>query len=401
MEEMWKSRKKPTPLDFNAVAESAKDINGAEMAKKDQSVWSLAENYAVFTDSLKRLADRMIGMKANMKEGDAPPVLSFDKDDEDTLDFVAANANLRSLVFDIEVKSKFDIKQMAGNIIPAIATTNAITAGLCVLQAFKILKNDIQAGRMIFLTKSAERALTAETLAPPKPSCETCGVARLSIEADISRAKLGDIVKNVVTDGLGYGEEISVLTTSLLYDPDFDDNLDIPLKKLGFGEETFVTIVDEDAEADEGGPRVNLVIAVTNNSSLPADGQGLEIPDLSSFKIARKPKKAPEPVPEVGSPVPIKSNGATANGGGSNSPIDIDMIEISDSPTDADASKKRKLDPEVVTLEDRESKKKHIVPESEFNPTPVAVTVSAAAEKEKKPEAEVLVIDDDGAICID
>lgn len=111
MEQMWKSRKKPTPLDFNAVTESAKDINGADLAKKDQTFWTLAENYAVFADSLKRLAARMVEMKANVKEGDPSPVLSFDKDDEDTLDFVAASANLRSLVFDIEVKSKFDIKR--------------------------------------------------------------------------------------------------------------------------------------------------------------------------------------------------------------------------------------------------------------------------------------------------
>jgi ubiquitin-like 1-activating enzyme E1 B len=72
----------------------------------------------------------------------AAPIITFDKDDEDTLDFVAASANLRSLVFGIETKSRFDIKQMAGNIIPAIATTNAIIAGLCVLQSFKVLRGD-------------------------------------------------------------------------------------------------------------------------------------------------------------------------------------------------------------------------------------------------------------------
>ena len=71
-------------------------------------------------------------MKSTSDLDAAEPIITFDKDDEDTLDFVAASANLRSIIFGIETKSRFDIKQMAGNIIPAIATTNAIVAGLCV-----------------------------------------------------------------------------------------------------------------------------------------------------------------------------------------------------------------------------------------------------------------------------
>lgn len=38
---------------------------------------------------------------------------------------------------------------MAGNIIPAIATTNAMTAGLCVLQAMKVLKEDYDNAKMV------------------------------------------------------------------------------------------------------------------------------------------------------------------------------------------------------------------------------------------------------------
>lgn len=38
-------------------------------------------------------------------------LLSFDKDDDDILDFVASSANLRSIIFGIETRSKFDIKR--------------------------------------------------------------------------------------------------------------------------------------------------------------------------------------------------------------------------------------------------------------------------------------------------
>lgn len=66
--------------------------------------------------------------------------LTWDKDDDAALDFVTACANVRMRCFGMEAKSQFEVKSMAGNIIPAIATTNAVIAGFIVLQAFKILR---------------------------------------------------------------------------------------------------------------------------------------------------------------------------------------------------------------------------------------------------------------------
>lgn len=72
-----------------------------------------------------------------MPDGD---YLTWDKDDDVALDFVTACANVRMRCFGMEAKSQFEVKSMAGNIIPAIATTNAVIAGFIVLQALKILR---------------------------------------------------------------------------------------------------------------------------------------------------------------------------------------------------------------------------------------------------------------------
>lgn len=114
----------------------------------------------------------------------------------------------------------------------------------------------------VFIAKSDIKALNGTLLDVPNPNCPTCGVARLAVEANINRATLGELVEKVVRGRFGYGD-LSILTSEMLYDPDFEDNLEKPLKELGFGEETFVTVIDDDESGDVQ-PRVNLVIAVTH-----------------------------------------------------------------------------------------------------------------------------------------
>ena len=108
-EDVWKTRKPPTPLNFDELLSASTNAD-ASVAQKDQSTWTTAENFSVFCDSLRRLSARMLQSQTNGAEKNQP-TMSFDKDDEDTLDFVAASANLRSTVFGIETRSKFDIKR--------------------------------------------------------------------------------------------------------------------------------------------------------------------------------------------------------------------------------------------------------------------------------------------------
>ena len=75
--------------------------------------------------------------------------LSFDKDDQLAVEFVTAAANIRAKSFGIPLHSLFEAKGIAGNIVHAVATTNAIIAGLIVIEAIKVLQNDIKSYRYV------------------------------------------------------------------------------------------------------------------------------------------------------------------------------------------------------------------------------------------------------------
>ncbi|KAF4307242.1 hypothetical protein GTA08_BOTSDO05022 [Botryosphaeria dothidea] len=292
MKEMWAHRRAPEPLDWDKISQEALGV-GPDIAQRDQAVWTVAENFAMFTDSVRRLSNRLEEVKANAETGNAPPVLTFDKDDVDTLDFVAAAANLRSHIFGIETRSKFDIKQMAGNIIPAIATTNAMTAGLCVLQAFKVMRDDYDKAKMVFLTRSTDRVLTAENLHPPKPECPVCSVAQTRLVVDTSRATLKDLVEDFLRLELGYGEDFSVNSDAgVIYDPELDDNLPKKFNEIGLKADSFVTVIDEEDE----NPRVNLVLSITEQT-LPEDTKPIHLPE--KLEIPHKPKVAHEQTTET------------------------------------------------------------------------------------------------------
>lgn len=75
----------------------------------------------------------------------------FDKDDQLAVEFVTAASNLRSHCFNIPMQSLFDAKGIAGNIVHAIATTNAVISGLIVLEALKLLTDNLESCRYVCL----------------------------------------------------------------------------------------------------------------------------------------------------------------------------------------------------------------------------------------------------------
>ncbi|CVK87898.1 related to ubiquitin-activating enzyme homolog UBA2 [Fusarium proliferatum] len=294
VEGMWTSRRAPEPLQYQTILAQAGEAiaNKDKILNDDQRVWSLQESLAVFNDSLDRLSKRILELKKNKKPEDSDPTITFDKDDIDTLDFVTASANIRSTIFGIDRKSRFDTKQMAGNIIPAIATTNAIVAGLCVLQSFKVLKGEYAQSKEVFLTPFAPaRLLAPDRSREPNPECPVCSVYFTSIVADLSRATLKDLIDDIVLSKLGFEGKEFVVNNDIgtlveCFEDGDDENLPKKLTDLGIKKDSFLTVIDQDDEDT----LVNVVINV-REGTLKEDEKPVKATFADVPEIPRRPKK--------------------------------------------------------------------------------------------------------------
>ncbi|KAI9298110.1 hypothetical protein K502DRAFT_286916 [Neoconidiobolus thromboides FSU 785] len=192
-EEIWKNKTKPTPLKYETIDEKASSVeitsNGTLFENKKLE---LEESFKLFKESARALATRI----QSMKESNSSASMSFDKDDDEMLKFVTGASNLRAHIFNIQTKSIFEVKAMAGNIIPAIATTNAIIAGVMITSSFKILRSQIEQCKTTFLVYGSNRPrlLYTECLAPPKLDCAICSSDVFCVSFDLSKNTINDII---------------------------------------------------------------------------------------------------------------------------------------------------------------------------------------------------------------
>ncbi|XP_053694308.1 SUMO-activating enzyme subunit 2 [Sabethes cyaneus] len=200
MSNLWKSRTPPNPAKWDALEEDGGISAPTDAVLRDQKVLSLVESAKVFGESIAALKQEF----SKLADGDH---LVWDKDDKHAMDFVAACANIRAQIFNIPRKSRFEIKSMAGNIIPAIATTNAITAGVVVMHAFRILQEQFDKCKSVYmrLRPNARNQLFVpdRDLNPPNPKCYVCAAKpEVTLKVDTKNVTVKELRDDILIKAL-------------------------------------------------------------------------------------------------------------------------------------------------------------------------------------------------------
>eukprot|EP00466_Bigelowiella_natans_P002319 jgi/Bigna1/91267/estExt_fgenesh1_pg.C_940065 len=205
-EKDWGSKAPPKPLDLDCILKSA----AAAEKEAEAATLKLAEGAeekctsGSSCNARSSLRDQeVLSLHENVKEFLSTSA-TFDKDDEIAMDFVAATANLR-------------MHGIAGNIIHAIATTNAMAAGLVVMEGIKVLTGG---GKEQLKPKAAwigdrGNIIQFQALEEPSKHCVVCGDAQMTIVVDrkvftleklygVLNNKLGMIEPSVNTLGGSY-----------------------------------------------------------------------------------------------------------------------------------------------------------------------------------------------------
>ncbi|KAK6052564.1 ThiF family protein [Cooperia oncophora] len=192
LKHLWRERRPPTPLRKAYSIATSASASSSGTTDDANRVWSLAECADVFCECVTALSRRKAAAENNL--------LHWDKDDDDAMRFVAACANIRATIFGIPRKSLFEIKcefeaqkpsrwflpvdllpAMAGNIVPAIATTNAIVAGMMVVEAAKIISGELDKLRVVFISQKPNprgKILVDQIPFEPNPKCFVCSEKR-------------------------------------------------------------------------------------------------------------------------------------------------------------------------------------------------------------------------------
>lgn len=190
----------------------------------DTKVLTLAQHFTMFLDSVENI---------RQKFKDSIGSLVWDKDNDDFMNFIVSSSNIRSEIFNIPYKSHFDIKSMAGNIVPAVATANAIIAGQIVIHALRVLRNNFKRCQSVFLRELPNHKgaiiVKDKLLQKPNTKCTVCSTnGEVILYADCNKFTVKQLHDLVLKQKLNMVEpDLMIESGSLIISSDKDDELDL------------------------------------------------------------------------------------------------------------------------------------------------------------------------------
>ena len=258
----------------SSTHEETKNGNGKGKADWTREVW---EPEACVVELLRVFAALYSDPARSQHLG----AYEFDKDDLLAMPFVAAATNLRAASFGIPAQSFHDSKGIAGNIVPAIATTNAMAAGLQVLEALKILRTSllppslpaptiVDAGcKVNYIVRAyagRKRLLLQPTaLHPPNPACVVCNRSGIDLVLNTHTTTLAFLVEKVLKGKLSFSQPSVLIGGDIIYEEGEDSdetlaalNLPKALSKLPAGGIKHETIMEIDDMSQELTLRINV-----------------------------------------------------------------------------------------------------------------------------------------------
>ncbi|EER03893.1 ubiquitin-activating enzyme e1b, putative [Perkinsus marinus ATCC 50983] len=209
-------RQAPIPLSFNeAVA------TGSEEEKDVQAVWSVAKQARLFVDTVSRIFS---------SRRDEIGTMAFSKDDKMAVDFVCAASNMRMHNYHIPLQSRWSVESIAGAIVPAVATTNCIVAGLQCTNLLAILREIPRCEQdrsRKYPDPAGKNILVPDAFLPPNPDCYVCQSSWVTVTLnDLGKWTVQDFVTKVLKKQLGASAPFLVFQGNVIYEVTTDEDED-------------------------------------------------------------------------------------------------------------------------------------------------------------------------------
>lgn len=167
-------------------------------------------------------------------------VIEFEKDDDTNfhMDFITAASNCRAECYDIPPADKLKSKLIAGKIIPAIATTTALVAGLACLELYKILRGftAVEQYKNAYVNLSEPFFAFYEPVPPAKSKYGDVEFSlwdRFELHSPMTLQQFIDHFKNEFKlEVTMLSQDVSLIYTFILSKEKREERLAMPLEKL-------------------------------------------------------------------------------------------------------------------------------------------------------------------------